>query len=104
MSQEFDPIAQRFVPGITCIEASAGTGKTYSIAYLVLRLVVEEGIPIDKILTVTFTKAATEELKERIRAKLYAARMAYDTPSDDAQLMDWIHTTRKSGTGYRFFE
>lgn len=96
MSQEFDPIAQRFVPGITCIEASAGTGKTYSIAYLVLRLVVEEGIPIDKILTVTFTKAATEELKERIRAKLYAARMAYDTPSDDAQLMDWIHTRQGS--------
>lgn len=96
MSQPFDPIAQPFVPGITCIEASAGTGKTYSIAYLVLRLVVEEGIPIDKILTVTFTKAATEELKERIRAKLYAARMAYDTPSDDSQLMDWIHTRQES--------
>jgi exodeoxyribonuclease V beta subunit len=92
MSQPFDPIAQPFVKGITCIEASAGTGKTYSIAYLVLRLVVEQGLPIDKILTVTFTKAATEELKERIRAKLYAARMAYDTPSGDAQLMDWIDT------------
>jgi exodeoxyribonuclease V beta subunit len=49
------------------IEASAGTGKTYSIAILVLRLVLEEKLPIKEILMVTFTKAAVAELEERIR-------------------------------------
>jgi exodeoxyribonuclease V beta subunit len=51
----------------TLIEASAGTGKTFSIKHLVLRLVVEEGFSIDRILVVTFTKAATAELSSRIR-------------------------------------
>lgn len=49
------------------IEASAGTGKTYSIAILVLRLVLENALSIKDILMVTFTKAAVAELEERIR-------------------------------------
>jgi exodeoxyribonuclease V beta subunit len=49
------------------IEASAGTGKTYSIAILVLRLVLENALSIKEILMVTFTKAAVAELEERIR-------------------------------------
>jgi len=49
------------------IEASAGTGKTYSIAIMVLRLVLEKKISIKEILMVTFTKAAVAELEERIR-------------------------------------
>ncbi len=49
------------------IEASAGTGKTYSIAILTLRLVLEKKIPIQQILMVTFTKAAVAELETRIR-------------------------------------
>lgn len=49
------------------IEASAGTGKTYSIAILVLRLVLEKKLSIKEILMVTFTKAAVAELEERIR-------------------------------------
>ena len=49
------------------IEASAGTGKTYSIAILVLRLLIEKKLPIQEILMVTFTKAAVAELEERIR-------------------------------------
>lgn len=49
------------------IEASAGTGKTYSIAILTLRLVLEKKIPIQQILMVTFTKAAVAELEIRIR-------------------------------------
>ena len=55
------------------IEASAGTGKTYSIAILVLRLVIEKGISIKEILMVTFTKAAVAELEERIRIFLKSA-------------------------------
>ncbi len=49
------------------IEASAGTGKTYSIAILTLRLVLEKRLGINQVLMVTFTKAAVAELEERIR-------------------------------------
>ena len=52
--------------GSNLIEASAGTGKTYSIAILALRLVLE-GKGINKLLLVTFTRAAVEELETRIR-------------------------------------
>ncbi len=55
------------------IEASAGTGKTYSIAILTLRLLLEKAIPIEEILLVTFTKAAVAELVERIRKFVIAA-------------------------------
>ena len=69
--------------GKNLIEASAGTGKTYAIAGLFVRLVVEEKIPPEKILVVTFTKAATEELKERIRKRLVESREAFLTGSTD---------------------
>ncbi len=57
-------------PGVTLLEASAGTGKTYSITSLYLRLVAENGLGVDEILVVTYTVAATAELKNRIRARL----------------------------------
>lgn len=53
--------------GKNLIEASAGTGKTFSIAVLALRLVLERKASIKEILMVTFTKAAVAELEERIR-------------------------------------
>ncbi|MBW1798447.1 MAG: UvrD-helicase domain-containing protein, partial [Deltaproteobacteria bacterium] len=59
--------------GTNLIEASAGTGKTYAITGLFLRLVLEKNLPINEILVVTFTEAATEELKDRIRTKLRQA-------------------------------
>ena len=62
--------------GQILIEASAGTGKTYTIAALVARLVAEEGIPIDEILVITFTRAATAELQGRIRERLIDTRRA----------------------------
>jgi len=58
--------------GVQRIEASAGTGKTWTLSGLLLRLVVEKGLPIDRILAVTFTKAATAELRERVRLRLQA--------------------------------
>jgi len=69
--------------GRNLIEASAGTGKTYSIALLVLRLITEKEIPLTKILMVTFTKAAVAELEARIRkfvrlAARYASGKAID--------------------------
>jgi len=50
------------------IEASAGTGKTYNITRLYLRLLLERRLPVDKILVMTFTKDATEELRGRIES------------------------------------
>jgi len=53
--------------GVYLIEASAGTGKTYNIQNLAVRLIVEKGLTIDQILIVTFTRMATAELSDRIR-------------------------------------
>jgi exodeoxyribonuclease V beta subunit len=50
------------------IEASAGTGKTYNITRIYLRLLLEREIPVEKILLMTFTKDATQELRGRIDA------------------------------------
>ena len=52
------------------IEASAGTGKTYSIAILCLRLILEKNIAIPEILMVTFTKAAVVETRIRLFVRL----------------------------------
>ncbi|MFT4062489.1 MAG: exodeoxyribonuclease V subunit beta [Edaphocola sp.] len=62
--------------GTNLVEASAGTGKTYSIAILVLRLILEQDLSIDQILMVTFTKAAVAELQQRVRLFLREAKMA----------------------------
>lgn len=59
--------------GTTLIQASAGTGKTYALAALTVRYVAELDIPISRILLVTFTRAATAELRERIRKRLVEA-------------------------------
>jgi len=48
------------------LEASAGTGKTFSIQHLVVRYILQEKIPIDRILLVTFTNASTRELRVRV--------------------------------------
>lgn len=58
------------------IEASAGTGKTYSIAILLLRLILEKQLSVKEILMVTFTKAAVAELQERIRLFIRTAYKA----------------------------
>ena len=61
------------------IEASAGTGKTYALTTLAARLLIEKRVEIGELLVVTFTIAATGELRDRIRATLRAAlRRAQD--------------------------
>ncbi len=59
--------------GITVLEASAGTGKTYAITGLAARYVAE-GTPLERILLVTFTRMATGELRERVRERLLAVQ------------------------------
>lgn len=65
-SLEFD------LTGVNLIEASAGTGKTYTIANLYLRHILDGRQP-SEILVVSFTNAATDELHQRIHARLYQA-------------------------------
>jgi len=55
--------------GTHAIDASAGTGKTFAIEHLVTRLLLE-GASLDQILVVTFTRAATRELKKRIHSNI----------------------------------
>ncbi len=59
--------------GVRSIEASAGTGKTFTLATLVVRLVLERALPVERILAVTFTEAATQELRSRVRKRLVLA-------------------------------
>ncbi|MBT2746886.1 MULTISPECIES: exodeoxyribonuclease V subunit beta [unclassified Lysobacter] len=86
-----DPFLDLPLDGLRLIEASAGTGKTYTLATLVARLVIERGLRVGEILAVTFTDAATQELRERLRRRLLlAARIAADDPAlpvehDDAE-------------------
>ena len=78
--------------GLTLLEASAGTGKTYAIAGLVARLVLEAGIAIERIAVMTFTTAATAELRDRIRGRLtaVAAACAAAAPSGSDALTAWL--------------
>jgi exodeoxyribonuclease V beta subunit len=58
---------------LALLEASAGTGKTFTIAALTTRYVAEQGLPIDRLLVITFTRMATGELRERVRERLVSA-------------------------------
>ena len=97
MSQprEFD-VCGPLPSGVTVLEASAGTGKTYTIAALAARYVAE-GIPLERMLLVTFTRMATGELRERVRDRLIeverglAARLA-GTPSAGDPIVDLLFT------------
>ncbi len=55
--------------GVAVLEASAGTGKTYTIEGLVARYVADR-IPLHRLLVVTFTRAATAELRDRVRTRM----------------------------------
>ena len=65
--ETFD-ITRDLEPGITLLEASAGTGKTWTIAALVTKYVAAGEVALDEMLVVTFTRAASQELRERVRA------------------------------------
>lgn len=64
--------------GLRLIEASAGTGKTFTLVTVLLRLLLERGVPIQQLLAVTFTRAATQELRKRLRQRLLAAQKVID--------------------------
>ena len=95
-----EPLVTEKVPleGIRLIEASAGTGKTYTITSLYLRLVLGhdcKALSPENILVVTFTRAATEELRDRIRKRL---KQALDALQSDIRLDSLIESIASSIT------
>lgn len=83
---EFDLINSP-LEGVNLIEASAGTGKTHTISFLLLRLILEKKLTIDRILVVTFTQAATQELKDRVFSFLLNTRDAIISRKSDEPLI-----------------
>ncbi|MFB9375796.1 UvrD-helicase domain-containing protein [Kineococcus gynurae] len=81
----FDPVGP-LPRGTTVLEASAGTGKTYAIAGLVTRYVAEGEHRIEELLVVTFGRAATAELRDRVRARMVEVR---DALADPAAARKW---------------
>jgi exodeoxyribonuclease V beta subunit len=90
---DFEPNGFPLEPGVQLLEASAGTGKTFALAHLVLRLVSRphDPLPLERLLVVTFTEAAAAELRDRIGLRLQAALASLEpgAPVADAVLAAW---------------
>ncbi len=85
----FAPLPQ----GTTVLEASAGTGKTYAIVGLAARFVAEEDIDLSQLLLVTFSRAATKELRERTRERFASAAAGLaDPPPPATATICWSRT------------
>ena len=100
MSRPLDMLALPLY-GLRLIEASAGTGKTYTLANLYLRLLLERKLEVTEILVVTFTNAATAELRRRISQRLRAALGLLEGASKDEdstlqQLLDHLPDSPES--------
>ena len=77
--------------GTTLLEASAGTGKTWTIAALVTKYVAAGEATLDEMLVVTFTRAASQELRERVRSQLVEAAEVLADPTGEREPSD-LHT------------
>ncbi len=96
--QELQPFSQQY-SNINLIEASAGTGKTYNIIALYFRYLIEQNLSVRHILVVTFTRAATAELKNRLLSTIRQASRLLRTgqESNDPFLKDLFTWLEKSG-------
>src|ERR1700726_1997172 len=94
--QKFDIIGSALTSEVTLVEASAGTGKTYTISGLVLRLVLEKRLAIEEILVTTYTELATAELRDRIRNLLFQALTAFQTGESKDELIQPLLRRYKS--------
>ncbi|PJF45636.1 MAG: hypothetical protein CUN48_17880, partial [Candidatus Thermofonsia Clade 3 bacterium] len=93
-----DPLAVPLA-GCSLIEASAGTGKTHTISTLYLRLLLERELSVEQILVVTFTNAATAELRDRLRTRLgllLAAMEGRSTGDDEVEKLAEARVSRGS--------
>ncbi|QYJ92207.1 exodeoxyribonuclease V subunit beta [Shewanella spartinae] len=94
-TQTLDPLSLP-LSGTRLIEASAGTGKTYTIAGLYVRLLLGDSqrapLSCEQILVVTFTNAATQELRDRIRKKIQLAYRAFLGMEVDDPLINTLYS------------
>ena len=76
----------------TVLQASAGTGKTFALAGLVTRYLADGKATLDQMLLITFSRAASQELRERVRSQIVQAVAAFDDPSTvgDNQLVAYL--------------
>jgi exodeoxyribonuclease V beta subunit len=83
----------------TLIEASAGTGKTYTITTLYLRCLLELPLDVRQILVVTYTNAATAELRDRVRQRIRDAQAVFREreSAEDATLRSLLDARRERG-------
>ncbi|HEY5752121.1 MAG TPA: exodeoxyribonuclease V subunit beta [Chthoniobacterales bacterium] len=96
----FDLVHTPIEPGRTLIEASAGTGKTFTLTAVFARLMIEHGLDIDEILVCTFTEAATAELRERLRAMLVEAVGAlHGRPPQEFGFLEGMIKRERLGAG-----
>src|SRR6201988_4105226 len=72
----------------TVLEASAGTGKTFALAGVVARYIAEGAATLDQMLLITFSRAATQELRDRVRRQLVDAAAAEELPDRRRRLRD----------------
>jgi exodeoxyribonuclease V beta subunit len=94
--ESFDIIRSALGSDLTLIEASAGTGKTYAISGLVLRLVLERQLAIEEILVTTYTELATAELRDRIRNLLFQALTVFQIGESEDELLQPLLLRYKS--------
>ena len=100
--RKFDIITSPLASEVTLIEASAGTGKTYTISGLVLRLILEKQLAIEEILVTTYTELATAELRDRIRNLLCQALEAFQTgESEDEFIQPLLDQYKADGQARR---
>ena len=90
--QEFN-IINTPLKGVNLIEANAGCGKTYAVVVIFLRLLIEQKIAPEEIVVVSFTEAASEELKIRIYEKLEIAKefLKEGLKTDDVFLLNYLN-------------
>src|SRR5262245_28490388 len=102
MKRPFHLVETPIEPAVTLIEASAGTGKTFTIAGIFVRLILENRATVREILVVTFTEAATAELRGRIRQMLADAFIAFTAgESEDTFLAALLVKHRDSASAAR---
>ncbi|WP_216900260.1 UvrD-helicase domain-containing protein [Synechococcus sp. CCY 9618] len=92
--EAFDPNSFDLDDGVVLLEASAGTGKTFALAHLVLRLLTERRLGLRQLLVVTYTNAAAAELRDRIGRRVQDALNGLQTCGEwqapDAVLEQWL--------------
>jgi exodeoxyribonuclease V beta subunit len=91
--EPFDP-SRPIPPGTLAIDASAGTGKTFALAGLTTRAVVELGAGPSELLVVTFTRAAAAELRDRVRRQLVVAAGLFAGDGPAPAGLEWLGDLR----------